>query len=124
MSDLSKRICRYYTKELESRTEKTVYDLFDWEKRDVVIKDHKSGRILTELYGLEFPTHYSHSASDIIASKYFRKAGVPQADGSTGHETSLRQVIHRMVSFWVAYLLDEGLIEEGEQSEILYDELV
>lgn len=124
MSDLSKRICRYYTKELEDRTDKTVYDLFDWEKRDVVIKDHKSGRILTELYGLEFPAHYSHSASDIIASKYFRKAGVPQPDGSTGHETSLRQVIHRMVSFWVAALLDEGMIEEGEQSEILYDELV
>ena len=55
MSDLSKRICRYYTKELEGQTEKTVYDLFDWEKRDVVIKDYKSGRILTELYGLEFP---------------------------------------------------------------------
>ncbi|NLK01753.1 MAG: vitamin B12-dependent ribonucleotide reductase [Clostridiaceae bacterium] len=123
MSDLSKRICRYYTKELEGQTEKTVYDLFDWEKRDVVIKDYKSGRILTELYGLEFPTHYSHSASDIIASKYFRKAGVPQPDGGTGHETSLRQVIHRMVAFWIASLLDEGMIEEGEQSEILYDEL-
>ena len=28
-----------------------------------------------------------------------------------------------MVAFWIASLLDEGMIEEGEQSEILYDEL-
>ena len=38
-------------------------------------------------------------------------------------EYSMRQVAHRMVDF-VAALIDEGMIEEGEKSQILYDELV
>src|SRR5205814_3319496 len=37
-------------------------------------------------------------ATDIIVSKYFRKAGVPQADGSLGGETSAGQVVHRIAS--------------------------
>ncbi len=70
---------------------------------------------------LEFPVSYSQQACDIIASKYFRKAGIPE---EPGYETSMRQVADRMVSFWVASLIDEGMIEEGEASAILYDELV
>ena len=124
MDDLNKRIFRYFTRELEGQTDKTVYDLFEWEKRDVLLKDHKSGKVLTELYDLEFPAHYSHSASDIIASKYFRKAGIPREDGSKGHETSMRQVVHRMVAFWVASLVDEGMIDQEKEADILYDELV
>jgi ribonucleoside-diphosphate reductase alpha chain len=122
--DLKQKIVRYYTRELEGQSEKTVYDLFTWEKRDVLIKDHKTGRVLTELNGLEFPSHYSQSASDIIASKYFRKMGVLQADGSNGHETSMRQVAHRLVAFWVEALADEGMIDFEDEAAILYDELV
>ena len=77
--------------------------------------DHKSGRVLTDMKDLEFPSHYSQTACDIIASKYFRKAGVP---GEPGYETSMRQVSDRMVSFWVKALLDEGMIDE-EESVIL-----
>ena len=124
MEELKEKIVRYYTRELEGQPEKTVYDLFTWEKRNVLIKDHKSGKILTELNGLEFPSHYSQSASDIIASKYFRKMGVPQEDGSIGHETSLRQIAHRLVAFWVGALTDEGMVAAGDEAEILYDELV
>ncbi len=123
MEELRQKIVRYYTKELKDETDKTVYDLFDWEKRDILIKDHKSGRVLTEFKDLEFPLHYSQSASDIIASKYFRKTGVPQEDGTSGHETSMRQLVHRMVGFWVESLLDEGMVEPGEEADILYDEL-
>lgn len=98
---------------------KTVYDLFSWTERDVVVTDYKTGGVLCEMHGLEFPEGYSQNAVDIIASKYFRRAGVP----GTGSETSLRQVVHRMVDFWVAALLDEGVIAPGEQASILYDEL-
>lgn len=114
-------IVRYYTKELEGQTEKTVYDLFTWVKRDVKTTDYKTGKVLVDMPGLEFPEHYSQNSVDIIASKYFRKAGVP---GEPGYETSMRQVAHRMVDFWVASLIEEEMIEEGEQSQILYDELV
>lgn len=111
-------IQRVFTKELEKDPSLCVYDLFDWEKRSVCLKDRKSGKVLTEMKDVEFPKDYSQNAVDIIVSKYFRKAGVPE----TGHETSLRQVVHRMVDFWVAALQEEGMIDE-EQGKILYDEL-
>jgi len=121
MSKLKQLFKRYYTKELENNKEKTVYDLFDWEKRDVLLKDYKSGRILTEMRDLEFPTFYSQNAVDIIASKYFRKAGVP---GELGYENSMKQVAHRMVSFWADALIDDGLIGTDEERSIFYDEMV
>lgn len=99
---------------------KTVYDLFEWTTRDVHLTDYKTGKVLCDMHDLEFPARYSQNAVDIIASKYFRRAGVP----GCGHETSMRQVAHRMVDFWVAALIDEGMVEEGEQTQILYDELV
>jgi len=115
-------LVRYFTKELEQNPEKTVYDLFDWDSSDVLIKDHKSGRILTDMKNLEFPVHYSQNSRDIIASKYFRKAGVQ--DSPTGGETSMRQVAHRLVHFWVSSLQDEGILTSEEQAKIVYDELV
>lgn len=121
MKKLKDFIKRYYTKELEGQNEKTVYDLFRWKHVDVYMQDYKTGRVLIDLKDLEFPEHYSQQACDIIASKYFRKAGVP---GEPGYETSMRQVAHRMVDFWVAALVTEGIVAEGEESRILYDELV
>lgn len=120
MAVLTDIITRRFTKELENRPELTVYDLFGWELRDVAIVDYKTGRLLTDMKDLEFPAHYSQNACDIIASKYFRKAGVPTP---TGAENSMKQVAHRLVDFWVSALVDEGLIDE-KQRQILYDELV
>ncbi len=40
----------------------------------------------------EVPAEWSQLATDIVVSKYFRKRGVPD----TGHETSVRQVMHRV----------------------------
>lgn len=120
MSSLSHLIKRYYTKELEENRELSVYDLFTWTRRDVLLKDHKSGTVLTDMKQLEFPAHYSQNACDIIASKYFRKAGVPTEDGA---ENSMRQVAHRLVDYWVGALADEKMISQDEQ-QILYDELV
>ena len=115
-------ITRRFTSALDlpENAGKTVYDLFDWSTRSVHLADYKTGKTLCDMEGLEFPVGYSQNAVDIIASKYFRRAGVPGA----GSETSLKQVAHRMVDFWVAALVDEGLVEEGEQAQILYDELV
>ncbi|MDO5734312.1 MAG: vitamin B12-dependent ribonucleotide reductase [Eubacteriales bacterium] len=119
---LKELIKRQFTKELESpeKQGKTVFELFKWTRRDVVLTDYKSGKTLIEMRDLEFPEHYSQQACDIIASKYFRKAGLPTPEG---HEVSLKQVANRMVSFWVKALLSNGTIDEKE-AEILYDELV
>ena len=115
---LTDLIQRYYTKELDKHPDKTVYDLFEWDKRDVVLRDYMTGEILTEMHDVEFPAGYSQNAVDIVVSKYFRKAGVPE----TGHETSFRQLVHRMSDFWVAALVDEKMITD-EEAKILYDEI-
>lgn len=120
MNSLASILRRYYTKQLETRPDLTVYDLFEWSKRDVLLKDHKTGKVLTDMRGLEFPTHYSQNAVDIIASKYFRKAGV---NNESGQETSLKMLVHRMVDFWAAALVEEGIIEDGEQRQVFYDEV-
>lgn len=96
----------------------SVYDMFKWKDVDVIIQDFKNDTILFEGHGLEFPVNYSQNACDIIAKMYFRKSGVPE----TGHEVSLKQVVHRMVDFWVSAMVDECLITQ-EDYHIAYDEL-
>ncbi len=117
--DINHLIKRYYTKELEIHKNLNVYDLFTWENRTVKIIDHKTGKILFERENLEFPNFYSQNACDIIASKYFKKAGVRNG---FGYERSLKEVVHRMVSFWASSALEEGLLEE-KNKEIFYDEI-
>src|SRR3989344_913428 len=38
------------------------------------------GSVVFEMEGVEVPADWSQVATDILASKYFRKAGVPQLD--------------------------------------------
>ncbi|WP_431199550.1 hypothetical protein ACQ86K_00615 [Mucilaginibacter sp. P19] len=85
---------RYFTKEGTS-----VYDLFKYEKRSSVIRN-PSGDAVFEMNDVEVPAGWSQVATDILAQKYFRKAGVPQPDGSTGSEKSIKQVAHRMANCW------------------------
>ena len=112
-------IRRRFTKALEGRPDLTVYDLFKYKTVDVVLKDWQSGKVICDMRGLEFPVSYSQNACDIIASKYFRKAGVPNG---YGYERSMKEIVHRMVGFWTAAALDEGLISK-ENMDIFYDEL-
>ncbi|PKK39384.1 Ribonucleotide reductase of class II (coenzyme B12-dependent) [Clostridiaceae bacterium JG1575] len=121
MNQLEDLLQRYYTKELDHDPEKTVYDLFRWSRRSVLLTDQKTGAVLTKMDDLEFPDFYSQHAVDIIASKYFRKAGVPNEGGQ---ENSMKLVAHRLVSFWRDALLEEGLLSEGKKASIFYDELV
>ncbi|MGI6076630.1 MAG: vitamin B12-dependent ribonucleotide reductase [Fastidiosipilaceae bacterium] len=120
-ASINQLIKRYYTTRLDKEPELSVFDLFEWKRVDVHMEDYKTGRVLVDMKDLEFPVAYSQNACDIIASKYFRKAGV---GGERDYEHSMRQVAHRMVDFWVAALIDEGIVDEGEKSQILYDELV
>ncbi|MEG1254808.1 vitamin B12-dependent ribonucleotide reductase [Clostridium sp.] len=121
MENINNMIKRYYTKELETNKDLTVYDLFQWKKVDVVLKDYKKGTVLLDMHDLEFPVEYSQNACDIIASKYFKRALVPN---EVGYENSLKMVAHRLVNFWCESLKDEGLISTDEEFTILYDELV
>jgi len=63
-----------------------------WDKRTTAIRN-PDGSVVFQMDDIEVPAAWSQLATDIVVSKYFRKAGVP---GSPGHETSVRQVVHRL----------------------------
>ena len=72
------------------------FDEVNWEKRDSKILDEK-GNIVFELKDLEIPSFWNQLATDIVVSKYFRKAGLkPEQSNGTGHEESVKQVITRI----------------------------
>ncbi|OGF12295.1 MAG: ribonucleoside-diphosphate reductase, adenosylcobalamin-dependent [Candidatus Eisenbacteria bacterium RBG_16_71_46] len=67
-------------------------DAVVWDRRRTVI-GNPDGSIVFQMDDVEVPAAWSQLATDIVVSKYFRKAGVP---GAAGHETSVRQVVHRL----------------------------
>src|SRR3984893_3569273 len=82
-----------------TRDEIHVFDLFEYDYRSSVIRN-PSGEIVFEMTNVEVPKGWSQLATDILAQKYFRKAGVPQPDGSLGRESSARQVVRRLAGCW------------------------
>ena len=59
------------------------FDQFEYDYRQSIIKK-PDGSVVFEMNNVEVPKGWSQVATDILAQKYFRKAGVPQADGSLG----------------------------------------
>ncbi|MDB5025729.1 MAG: vitamin B12-dependent ribonucleotide reductase [Mucilaginibacter sp.] len=112
------KIDRYFSKE-----GKNVYDLFKYEKRSSVIRN-PSGDAVFEMNDVEVPASWSQVATDILAQKYFRKAMVPQPDGSTGSEKSIKQVAHRMANCWKDWGTRYGYFASTKDAEIFYDEIV
>src|SRR5262249_11155183 len=62
-----------------------------YERRRTVITN-PDGSVVFQMDDIEVPASWSQLATDIVVSKYFRKAGVP----GTGHETSVNQVVRRL----------------------------
>jgi ribonucleoside-diphosphate reductase alpha chain len=56
---------------------KKPYEKIEFEKRSSVIRN-PDGSIVFEMIDIIVPRHWSQVATDIIAQKYFRKAGVPK----------------------------------------------
>lgn len=109
---------RYYTND-----SKSVYDLFEYDYRTSVIRN-PNGEVIFELKNVEVPAHWSQIATDILAQKYFRKAGVPQEDGTLGRETSVKQVAHRMADCWRQWAEKYNYFYSKEDAQVFYDELV
>jgi ribonucleoside-diphosphate reductase alpha chain len=100
----------------------TPYEMFEYDYRDSVIKN-PNGEKVFEMNNVEVPKQWSQIATDILAQKYFRKAGVPQADGSLGRETSVKQVAHRMANCWRVWGERNGYFASEKDAQIFYDEL-
>lgn len=109
---------RHYTREGVSP-----FDMFEYDYRTSVIRN-PNGEKVFEMTNVEVPKHWSQIATDILAQKYFRKAGVPQPDGSTGRETSVKQVAHRLADCWRAWGDKYGYFASAKDGQVFYEELV
>ena len=101
----------------------TVFDLFEYDYRTSIIKN-PNGEVIFEMNNVEVPKQWSQIATDILAQKYFRKAGVPQPDGTTGRETSVKQVAHRMANCWKVWGQRYNYFASEQDAQVFYDELV
>ncbi|MDD4318719.1 MAG: vitamin B12-dependent ribonucleotide reductase [Candidatus Peribacteraceae bacterium] len=93
------------------------------------------GSVVFEMEGAEIPADWSQVATDIMVSKYFRKAGVPQYDEKgnvvmdakgnvvTGPERSVRQVVRRLAGCWRFWGEKEGYFETAQDAQAFEDEL-
>jgi len=99
------------------------FDLFEYDYRTSIIRN-PNGEVVFEMNNVEVPKQWSQIATDILAQKYFRKAGVPQPDGSLGRETSVKQVAHRMANCWRVWGERYGYFASTQDAQVFYDELV
>ncbi|MEC9005567.1 MAG: vitamin B12-dependent ribonucleotide reductase [Nitrospirota bacterium] len=93
------------------------------------------GSTVFQLDDIQAPEQWSQLAVDILAQKYFRKAGVPQCDAQgtpikdeegnplTGGEGDARQVFHRLAGCWTHWGQTHGYFDSEEDSQAFYDEL-
>ncbi len=99
------------------------FDMFEYDYRTSVIKN-PSGEVVFLMENVEVPKQWSQIATDILAQKYFRKAGVPQADGTLSREKSSKEVAHRMAHCWRVWGERYDYFASPKDAEIFYDELV
>ena len=93
------------------------YDAVEWMEYDAIILNAE-GETVFEQNGVEFPTFWSQRATNIVASKYFHgQLGTPE------RESSLKQLIGRVVSTMAQWGIDGEYFATTEDAEIFSDEL-
>ncbi len=90
----------------------TVWDTIEWETRESAITSAE-GNVVFQMKDVEVPSSWSQLATNIVASKYFRKAGVPN---DRGHEYSVKQLIFRVVDTITDYGKDSGYFASDEDA--------
>lgn len=93
------------------------YDDVEWQLRDARLTDHRDGSVVFEALGVEFPVEWSVTASNIVAQKYFRYPGGGE------RETSLRQVIDRVVGAITNWGVRDGYFVDRDEADTFADEL-
>jgi hypothetical protein len=93
------------------------------------------GSTVFKLDNIDIPESWSQLAIDILAQKYFRKAGVPQRDDAgnpilgpdgkpaLGGERDAKQVFERMAGCWTHWGKTYGYFKTIEDSAAFHDEL-
>ncbi|MFQ5843492.1 MAG: adenosylcobalamin-dependent ribonucleoside-diphosphate reductase [Planctomycetota bacterium] len=139
------RISRRFT-----RDGKGPYEGIRFEERTSRIVE-PDGRVVFECDGVVVPDTWSQVATDVLAQKYFRKAGVPAAlrrvpeegipewlwrceadreaqkelapDRRLTGERDCRQVFHRLAGCWTYWAFREGSFDSEENARAYYDEM-
>jgi ribonucleoside-diphosphate reductase alpha chain len=92
------------------------FDEIEWETRDATIPG-RSGPTF-EQRGVEFPKFWSQTATNIVAQKYFRgRLSSPE------RESSVKQMVGRVVATAVAWGKQGGYFADGEEAETFEAEL-
>ena len=94
------------------------YSEVEWEIRSAVIAG-EDGRVVFEQRDVEVPRFWSQTATNVVVSKYFRgPLGTPR------RETSVRQLIARVVDTITAWGEQQGYFGAGsEERNTFHDEL-
>ncbi len=128
---------------------KSPYESIKFRRATSEIKN-PDGSVVFRLDGFEVPEHWSQVAADILAQKYFRKAGVPRrlrkleessvpswlwrsiADEKalkelpekerSGGETDARQVFDRLSGTWTYWGWKGGYFSSEDDARAFYDE--
>ncbi|MBS1717764.1 MAG: vitamin B12-dependent ribonucleotide reductase [Armatimonadetes bacterium] len=108
------KVNRHYTKRGENP-----YEGIEFEARKSEIRN-PDGSTVFLMENVMVPKEWSQVATDILAQKYFRKAGVT---GEGDHETDSRQVFHRLAGCWAYWGKQYGYFDSEEDSQAFYDEL-
>lgn len=101
-----------------TKPELSVYDMIEYENRSSTIRN-PDGSVVFDMQNVEVPTSWSQIATDILAQKYFRKAGVPEAES----ENSIKQVVHRLVGCWTDWGTKFGYFNSTKDSKSFYEEM-
>ncbi len=139
------RIPRRYTKEGQSP-----YSAIDFRKATSEIRN-PDGSVVFKLDNIDVPEHFSQVATDVLAQKYFRKAGVPKvlkrveeetvpsflwrstADDKAlanlpekerfGGETQATQVFDRLAGTWTYWGWKGGYFDTEADASAFFDEM-
>jgi len=133
-----------------TEADKSPYDGIEFKTATSEIRN-PDGSVVFRLDNVEVPANWSQVATDIIAQKYFRKAGVPAAlkpveentipswlwrkeadkgalakmakDKRYGSEISARQVFDRLAGTWTYWGWKGGYFDGEDDARAYYDEL-
>ncbi len=139
------RITRLYTKHDQSP-----YDAFDFTMTSSEIRN-PDGTVVFSLENMEIPSRWSQVANDVLAQKYFRKAGVParmkkveendvpswlwrhvpddealaelDEDKRFVGESSAKQVFDRLAGTWTYWGWKGGYFDSESDALAYYDEM-
>ncbi|RLE23007.1 MAG: vitamin B12-dependent ribonucleotide reductase, partial [Acidobacteria bacterium] len=140
------KVSRYFTENIKSPTEGIRFT----SRRSRMV--NPDGTVVFEASNVMVPEGWSQVATDIMAQKYFRKAGIPKKikpvqeegipewlrrhepdeealsllpeDERTEGETDARQVFHRLAGTWAYWGFKHGYFDTEEDARSFYDEMV